>query len=52
MSWQANRHRRFVHQAAGRRGITGTLELAWELLAGLPCHELKRIRQRFLDSRR
>jgi len=43
---------RFVHQATGRRDITGTLELAWELLAEFPRHELKRIRQRFLDSRR
>lgn len=43
---------RFVHQATGRRDITDTLELAWELLAGFPGHELKRIRQRFLDSRR
>lgn len=42
--------RRFVHKAAGRRGMTDTLELAWESLAGFPRHELKRIRQRFLDS--
>jgi vacuolar-type H+-ATPase subunit B/Vma2 len=38
--------------AQNRRGIAGTLELAWELLAGFPRHELKRIKQRFLDSRR
>lgn len=37
---------------ADRRGIADTLELAWELLAGFPRHELKRIRPRFRDSRR
>ena len=32
-----------------RRGITDTLDLAWELLGRFPHHELTRIGQRHLD---
>ena len=42
---------RFVNQGPERRSITATLDLAWDLLQRFPRHELKRIRQRFLDSR-
>jgi len=42
---------RFVDQGAERRGITSTLDLAWDLLAAFPRHELKRIRPQFLDRR-
>ena len=34
---------RFVGQGSGRRSITPTLDLAWELLARFPANELKKI---------
>jgi vacuolar-type H+-ATPase subunit B/Vma2 len=52
LSFAGDFEQRFVNQGADRRGITGTLDLAWDLLAVFPRHELKRIRPRFLDSRR
>jgi V/A-type H+-transporting ATPase subunit B len=42
---------RFINQGDARRDITATLDLAWDLLARFPRHELKRIRQQFLDDR-
>jgi V/A-type H+/Na+-transporting ATPase subunit B len=43
--------RRFVNQGDTRRDITATLDLASDLLARFARHELKRIRQHFLDER-
>ena len=34
---------RFVHQGGQRRNVEETLELAWELLRGLPQADLKRL---------
>lgn len=42
---------RFISQGPDRRGIADTLDLAWDLLARFPAHELKRIRQHILRSR-
>jgi V/A-type H+-transporting ATPase subunit B len=41
----------FINQGPERRGIDDTLDLAWDLLARFPGHELKRIRQQILRSR-
>ena len=43
--------RRFINQGDARRDINATLDLAWDLLARFPRHELKRIRPDFLDRR-
>ncbi|GIW53583.1 MAG: V-type ATP synthase subunit B [Gemmatimonadales bacterium] len=43
--------RRFVCQGAVRRSISETLELAWELLAGLPREDLLRVSDSTLEAR-
>ena len=45
-----NFEHRFINQGDTRRDMTATLDLAWDLLARFPRHELKRIRPQFLDE--
>jgi V/A-type H+/Na+-transporting ATPase subunit B len=40
---------RFIGQGNRRRSIEETLDLAWELLAGFPADELKRIKPEFVE---
>ena len=41
--------RRFITQRNEDRSIEETLAIAWELLAGLPVDELKRIRPEYIE---
>jgi V/A-type H+/Na+-transporting ATPase subunit B len=43
---------RFINQGAANRSIEETLALAWELLAGIPVAELKRIKPEHIEKYR